>query len=131
MRRSKYATRMGIRARRVGAETQKHLGQVGKELNAGYKAAMQEEIYDRTPRPVTGKLMRSIKIEFHGRSVHVFNDLGIAPYARYRRRATGMGNYKGQTWRKDTEWDVSGWKRAWPKIKQVSKGMHRRILSGR
>lgn len=130
MPKSKYATRMGIRARKVGPETQKHLGQVGSTLYKEYKAALQEEIYDRTPRPVTRKLLNSVVIQFLGRAVQVSNSLAAAPYVCFRRAATGTGNYKGRTWKKDTQWDETARERAWPRIKELTRGMHRRIIGG-
>jgi hypothetical protein len=130
MAKSKYAQRMGIRARKVGSETQKNLGACGRVLLKETRGAYIEEVEERTPRPLTHRLLRSIVLRFAGRSAIVGNDLSIAPYARSRRNATGTGHYKGRTWKKDTEWNVTGWQRAWPQLQQLSRGMHRRIIGG-
>lgn len=126
----KIAQRYGIRARKVTTETQKQLGQVGAILRQEYRDALADQIYKRTPRPVTHNLLNSVVIRFYGRAVQVGHNLAKAPYARHRRRMTGIGEYKGRRWDKTTNWDDTAQKTAWPRIQQITRGMHRRILKG-
>lgn len=126
----KIAQRYGIRARKVGPETQKNLGEVGSVLYQEYRDALADEIYKRTPRPITHDLYNSVRIRFYGRSVQVGHDLQKAPHARIRRKMSGIGTYKGRSWDKTTQWDVTASKTAWPRIRVLTRGMHRRILRG-
>ena len=86
----KVARQFEAMSRRVQPETDRTRGDVGKILVEGLKQATEQEVYERTPVPVTGRMRRSIRARFLGaRKVGVGYDVAVAPHAPFRVRMKG------------------------------------------
>ena len=81
----KLAEAYRARARRVPPETARARGDVGKILLQGLSEATEQQLYDRTPLPVTHKMGDSVQVRYLGsKEVAVGYDRRIAPHAPFR-----------------------------------------------
>src|SRR4051812_4901610 len=79
-------------ARPIAAKYQRRAAAVGRAglmlqnemrgvLKDGLVQATNEQLYQRTPLPVSHAMLRSIKTRIAGRSIEVYYDAADAPYA--------------------------------------------------
>lgn len=78
------------RARRVEGVTRAMIGAEASIALRGVKEGVEQQLYDRTPLPVTGKFRRSVKLQFQGLRYVIGYDESVAPYAAIRAARTGV-----------------------------------------
>src|SRR5688572_2676171 len=106
------------RARAVTSETARARGEAAKVMLAGLKEAVQAELYERTPLPVTHTLERSIRHQFRGQTVVVGFDRSIAPYVFIRINQKGVSVSGGHS----LDMDPAAW------IRNRKRGQIRAIM---
>jgi len=117
------------RAASVGKETARLRGDVAKALNQGLKDATKEQLYDRTPLPVTHDMMKSIRPKMKGNVVEVGYFYGRgAGYAKYRLNRTGISPSGGHVL--DMAPSVYIQKNVEPKIKRLTRAAQKKIIEG-
>lgn len=123
----KVAQKYLVRAARVRTVSARARGDVAKILVEGLREATVAELYDRTPLPVTKKMLRSIKPRFLGaHEVAVGFDTGIAPHAPHRLKKTGKSKLGGHDMTMKPGEYLDKHTRA--KIRRVMKQAHTEIL---
>ena len=117
------------RAQSVGRETARLRGDVAKLLNQGLRDATQEQLYDRTPLPVTRDMMNSIRPQLRGNTVQVGYSYGRgARYAKYRLNMKGISRSGGH--RLDMQPSAFIQKNVEPQIKRATRAAQRKIIGG-
>lgn len=121
-------TRYRRRISAVGTQTARLRGDVARVLVDELRKGTQEELYDRTPLPVTHNMMRSIRPVMQGNlgaSVGYTYGPG-ANYAKYRVNMTGISVLGGHVL--DMRMGEYLRKNADPRIRKLARAAQKRIL---
>jgi hypothetical protein len=124
--RDRYSRRIAA----VKGQTARLRGDVAHVLVEETQNAVDEQLYGRTPLPVTRKMYRSIRPIMQGNNaVMVRFDSSVAPYAVYRLNMHGTSVTGGHV----LDMRIGDYlrKNADPRIRRLARMAHRRMLEAK
>lgn len=113
------------RIAKIPGETRRLKQEAKRDLVEALRDTTEEELYDRTPLPVSGRMRRSVKGRVTADGAEAYYDTRVAPHAPLRIRKKGRSKRGGHDMEMQPGKGVD--RRAGQKIRRRSQAALRRI----